>query len=524
MSDLIFHNARVVTPAPGRLASTVVVRDRRIAAVGDDGVASGARAGARRIDLAGRTLVPGFIDAHAHIWKIGHLLTTMLDLRGVDSVEAIVAKVAALRARRPAGSWLLGRGYNEATMAEGRAPTRHDLDRAAPDQPVVLTRTCGHIYAVNSTALTRAGITPDTAPPVGGEIGRDTTGTPTGLLHETAMGLVTRVMPPPSADDYEQMIVAAVRHQRTLGITSSSDCGVAPALLDVYRAADAGGRLPARVNVMPLRRVDGVPAPVPLPEVYHSDYLQVDTVKFLADGGLSGATAALSVPYRHADTRGMLRFDRDDLLALCRESHDAGWRIAIHVIGDVAIDQVLGIYETLGPHPRGLAHRLEHFGLPDARQLARAARLGVVAVPQTIFIHSLGRNFRDYLPDAFLPRCYPIRAMLDAGIPVALSSDAPVVENDNPLMGMQAAVTRRDREGHRIAPEQAITVREALDGYTLGGARTTATPAAVGAIAPGAWADFAVLSADPLTTPAEALPAITVDETWLAGERVHERT
>ena len=175
-------------------------------------------------------------------------------------------------------------------------------------------------------------------------------------------------------------------------------------------------------------------------------------MKFLADGGLSGATAALSVPYRHADTRGMLRFDRDDLLALCRESHDAGWRIAIHVIGDVAIDQVLGIYETLGPHPRGLAHRLEHFGLPDARQLARAARLGVVAVPQTIFIHSLGRNFRDYLPDAFLPRCYPIRAMLDAGIPVALSSDAPVVEDDNPLMGMQAAVTRRDREGHRDRP------------------------------------------------------------------------
>ena len=117
--------------------------------------------------------MPGFIDAHAHIWKIGHLLTTMLDLRGVDSVEAIVARVAAFRARRPAGSWILGRGYNEATMAEGRAPTRHDLDRAAPDQPVVLTRTCGHIYAVNSAALAAAGITAATAPPVGGEIGRD---------------------------------------------------------------------------------------------------------------------------------------------------------------------------------------------------------------------------------------------------------------------------------------------------------------------------------------------------------------
>ena len=148
MADVVLCNARVVTPTPERPASTVVVRDGRIAAVGGDDVASGARAGARRIDLAGRTLVPGFIDAHAHIWKIGHLLTTMLDLRGVDSVESIVARVAACRAGRPAGSWILGRGYNEATMAEGRAPTRHDLDRAAPDQPVVLTRTCGHIYAV----------------------------------------------------------------------------------------------------------------------------------------------------------------------------------------------------------------------------------------------------------------------------------------------------------------------------------------------------------------------------------------
>jgi hypothetical protein len=220
----------------------------------------------------------------------------------------------------------------------------------------------------------------------------------------------------------------------------------------------------------------------------------------------------------------MLRFERDDLQALCRESHQAGWRIAIHAIGDVAIDQVLDIYETLGPHPRGWSHRLEHFGLPDARQLARAARLGVTAVPQTIFLHSLGRNFREYLPESFLPRCYPVRAMLDAGIRVALSSDAPVVEDDNPLMGMQAAVTRRDREGHLIAPEQAITARDALAGYTTGGAVATAQEGQLGVIAPGAWADLAVLSDDPLAIAPDRLSTITVDQTWLAGELLYERT
>jgi predicted amidohydrolase YtcJ len=337
------------------------------------------------------------------------------------------------------------------------------------------------------------------------------------------MGLITCVMPSPSADDYEAMIVAALRHQLSLGITSSSDCGVSPQLLSIYRAVEAKGGLPSRINVMPLRRVDGVPAPVPLPEQFESDRLRVDTIKFLADGGLSGATAALSVNYRHAPQKGVLRFERGELLKLCRETHQAGWRIAAHAIGDVAIDQMLDIYESLGPHPRGLAHRIEHFGLPDATELARAAALRVIAAPQTIFIHSFGRNFRSYLPDCFLPRTYPIRAMLDAGVRVALSSDAPVVEDDNPLVGMMAAITRRDNEGQLIAPEQAITAAEALHGYTMGGAVATGDEANRGSVEPGKWADLAVLSGNPLTVRPEALPGITVDMTLVAGRVAYER-
>jgi predicted amidohydrolase YtcJ len=524
MADLVLLNGHVLPRAGTPSATTVVVRDGVIAAVGDDGIASAARAGARRLDLNGRTVIPAFHDAHAHVWKIGHLLTTMLDLRGVESIDALVAKVAAFRQRLPEGAWLLGRGFNEATMAEGRMPTRADLDRAAPDQPVVLTRTCGHIYATNSVALVRAGISAAIAPPVGGDIDRGADGTPTGVLRETAMGLITNVMPPPSDDDYERMITTALRHQLSLGITMSSCCGVNPQLLSVYRAMDAGGRLPARMNVMPFRRVDGVPTPIPLPERHRSPMLHVDTVKFLADGGLSGATAALSVDYRHTPSRGLLRFDHDELAALCRESHDAGWRIATHAIGDVAIDQMLDIYEALGPRPPGLGHRIEHLGLPSAAQLARAARLGVVAAPQSIFLYELGRNFRDYLPDALLPRCYPLRAMLDAGVTVALSSDAPVVENDNPLAGITAAVTRRDRAGQPLVPEQAITAAEALDAYTRGGAIAVGLADVLGTIAPGCRADLAVLSGNPLTTPPDALSSLTVDLTLLDGRIVYERS
>jgi hypothetical protein len=526
--DTLLFNGNILTMESVGRASAVAFgaigfNNGRIAAVGDT-KALLAQAAAQTVlyDLQGRTVVPGFIDAHAHIWKIGHLLTTMLDLRRVASIEDLCAAVRQRDTQLPRGDWLQGRGFNEAALAERRKPTRDDLDQAVPGRPVVLTRTCGHIFAVNSAALKLAGITAQTQAPVGGVIERDENGQPNGILHETAMGLITRVMPPPTAADYAKMILAALEHQLSLGITSSADCGVAPELLEVYLELDRQGALPARVLVMPLRRVDGRKDPVPLPAKRVSDRLRVDTVKFLADGGLSGATAALSVRYRHSDTKGTLRFDEEDLRALCQESHDQGWRIATHAIGDVAIDQVLRIYEGLGPHPEGLAHRIEHFGLPSEVQLKRAAKLGVISAPQTIFIRELGRNFLEFVPDQFLPRTYPIRAMLDAGLTVALSSDAPVVEDDNPLAGMSAAITRRSKEGVAIAPEQSISAQEALYAYTMGGAIASGDAANRGSIHPGKWADVAVLSADPLTTDPAALMDIRVEMTFVAGSKVYQ--
>ena len=527
--DTLLINGSVVTmdggadPGPPR-PSAVLFRNGRIARVGatKDLLAEG-RPNTEVIDLGGRTVIPAFTDAHAHIWKIGHLLTTMLDLRRVASLDALVALARAREPGLPPGQWLLGRGFNEIAMREKRKPTRHDLDLVAEDRPVVFTRTCGHIYAVNSAALKAAGIDSATPAPVGGVIEHDENGNPNGILHETAMGLVNRVMPPPAASDYEAMISAGLRHQLSLGITASSDCGVAPELLDVYLKMDERDALPARISVMPLRRVDGRSEPVPLPRRYTSDMLRVDTVKFLADGGLSGATAALSVPYRHAATRGTLRFDPKDLGALCQESHAEGWTIATHAIGDVAIDMVLSIYESLGPTPRTTRHRIEHFGLPDAEQIKRAARLGVISVPQTIFIRELGCNFLEMIPESLLHRTYPIRAMLDAGLVVALSSDAPVVEDDNPLAGMHAAVTRRIRNGSALLPEQGITQYESLRGYTIDGAFAGGWSDVRGSTSAGKWADVAVLSADPLRCEPDELLDITVDMTFLAGNRVYER-
>ncbi len=316
------------------------------------------------------------------------------------------------------------------------------------------------------------------------------------------------------------MITAAMRHQLSLGITSTNDAGVIPELADVYRRMDEEQRLPARINVMALGMIDGG-GPLPLPTQRHvSDRLRIDTIKFFADGGLSGATAALSVPYRHADTRGVLRLEDEQFLALARQAHDNGWRIATHAIGDRAIEQVLGVYEALGTGP--MRHRIEHLGLPTPDQLTRAARLGVIAAPQTIFVRELGLNFRRYLPGCAVRRtCYPIRAMLDAGVTVALSSDAPVVENDSPLAGIQAAMLRLDANGQPVAPAEAITLDEALDAYTRGGAIASGDDGERGCLRAGMLADLTVLSGDIRQTPPEALTTLRVTGTWVAGQQVY---
>jgi predicted amidohydrolase YtcJ len=510
----------------GRHAEAVGVLNGQIAAVGSaSDLEAMAGPSTRRIALDGRFVLPGFEDAHAHIWKMGHLLTTMVDLRRTSSLGEMEGLLRERAASLPPGAWLQGRGFNEAKLAERRRPTRAELDRVAGDRPVVLTRACGHIYSCNTAALQAAGITAASRSPAGGLIERDERGDPNGLLHETAMGLMQNVMPAPTPTELEAMIAAALEHQLALGITATSDCGVRLELLDVYRSMEARGKLRARVNVMPLGKPDnGREVGLSLPGVHRGEFLQADTVKYLADGGLSGATAALSMDYigSAAGSRGILRFSTEELLARCEAAEAAGWRVAIHAIGDVTLDQVLGIYEQLRGRGGTMRHRIEHFGLPTPEMIYRAARAGVLTAPQTIFLWELGGNFLDVLPGSMLPRTYPVRAMLDAGVAVALSSDAPVVEDDNPLRGMAAAVLRTARTGETIAMEQAITIGEALYGYTLGGAIVAGAAATRGSIEAGKMADMVVLSDDPLAAEPESLHNVRVEMTLVGGEIRYE--
>ncbi len=525
----LFHNGVIHT-----LSNVAAPRERpELVLVDDDGKIAfvgkwcdlPSAANTTMVDLGGATLIPGLNDAHVHIWKLGLLLTVQVDARknAAPDIPTIIAKFKERAAQTAHGTWLTGRGYNEAELPEGRHLTRHDLDQASTEHPIALTRTCGHMIVANSKALALAGITANTSDPAGGMIVRDEHGEPTGLIQETAMGLLNHAMTDPDDATMARAIQATLDHQLALGITSATDPLLAPSHLRVYRQLEAEGKLKVRINGLPIRRPDGGTETLPLPEKYLSDTLRIDSVKFFADGGLSGATAALSVPYKVTGTQGVLRFADDELFELMFEAHQAGYRIATHAIGDVALDQVITTYERLyAQHPSTLRHRIEHLGLPSADHLKRCGAMNVIAVPQTIFLYALGVTYRRYLPDEFYPRCYPIRDLIDAGLTIALSSDAPVVTDDNPLVGIKAAIDRQDAQGNPLAPDQAISAYEALYAYTMGGAIASGDQQTRGSIETGKWADLTILEGDPLTTPPEELANIRVRQTYVGGELRYE--
>ncbi len=535
---LLFHNGTIHTldPTISVPEAVLVGTDGRIRAVGTLAeVEAASKPGTKRLDLAGRTLIPGFNDAHVHIWKMGLLLTIQIDTRqdAAPDIPAIVGLFQRRADTLPAGTWMTGRGYNEAALPERRHLSRHDLDSASRTHPIALTRTCGHMIVANSRALELAHITAETPDPPGGVIVRDARGHPTGLLQETAMGLLTRAMPEPSDEEMANAIRAAQRHQLSLGITSATDPLLTPFHLRIYRQMEASGDLLVRTNGMSIRRPDGGTETYPLPEKTVSDRLRIDSVKFFGDGGLSGATARISEPYKVTGEPGVLRFETEELTDLAWEAHAAGYRIGIHAIGDVTLEQVIGVYEILysrdvgaqraAPLQSPIRHRIEHLALPSADHLARCKALGIIAVPQTVFLPALGTNFRRYLPDHFLPRCYPVRAMLNAGLTVALSSDAPVVPDDNPLLGMKGALDRKDGNGEPLAPEQAITAYEALYAYTMGGAIASGDADNRGSLTPGKWADLVILTGDPLNASPDGLLDIRVDETYVGGNLAYSR-
>jgi len=529
--DLLLTNATVLTMDEDRpLASAVGIEGSRIAWVGTIEDARAHLTGARReLDLSGATVVPGFNDAHNHLILLGHWLSQLdCSFPSVTSIADIVAAVAARAAATPEGEWIEGRGYDDNKLAEHRPISRWDLDAATPHHPVLIRNASGHMCVVNSRALDLAGITRDTEAPFGGAIGRDPeSGEPSGLLQEQAQELLGRTFYPEGKETLHRCLQAAGNAYLAAGITSSQEAGLfSTPEFTVFQEAWASDELPLRVYMMLRRPFLEAMETMGLFSGFGDERLRVGAFKLLADGSLIGRTAAVSQPFLDdpdPHNLGLAMMPQDELDDLIWRGHAHGWQVAIHAIGDRGIEMCLdGFERALRRLPRANhRHRLEHCGILRPDLIRRIKELGVVPVGQPPFINEFGDGFLRHLGRERAQLTYALKSVLDAGIPLAASSDSPV-SSFQPLLGIKACVTERTVSGADFALEERISVEQAIALYTRAGAYASFEEDLKGTITPGKLADFAVLGADPRAVDPETLDRTPVRATIRGGEIVYQ--
>jgi predicted amidohydrolase YtcJ len=520
MNFQLIHNATIITmdDAFAKADSMVINDSGKIEAIGS-AIELRNQFGSFQeiIDFQGKTIVPGLNDAHIHVWKIGHLRTYMLDVRGVKSLVEFKKKLKDFAAKNPKSEWIMARGINEMVLEEKRLPTKEDLNEVISDRPVFVIRTCAHIGIANSKAIEISGVSDATEVPFGGEIRKNQDGSLQGIFTERALGLIMNNIPPFTFEEYKNMILEAHSYLLSLGITSATDPAANEELLAAYIQLDQEGLLKVRMNVFPLRIPDGSDEIQVLPEQYESEFLQIKTVKFFSDGGLSSATAALNVPYKNTDGyKGVLRLDYDKFYNTAKEAVAKGFSVATHAIGHQAVDLTLQVYSDLFKIDPTLRHRIEHVGFLSQENINDFKRMNMTAAMQPIFIYELANNFKSTLPDELLDVVYPCKTVLDNGINLALSTDGPVVKEINPWVNIETAITRKAADGSVIGESQKITLQQALNAYTVGSAVADNLENVKGSLTVGKYADFIVLNDNPFEL--KDVSQIQIAETWVQGE------
>lgn len=529
-ADLILYGGQVLTAVPGAPpASAVAILQNRILAVGtDDAVQTLAGPATDLIPLRGRTVVPGFNDAHCHPIALG------LSLREVDArtppnhnIVDIVRRIAERAATQPAGTWIIARGYDQAHLTEQRHPTRDDLDQATREHPVLLLRACGHIGVANSRALELAGIGSGTADPPGGTIDRAADGTPTGVLREAALQLVRAKLPPPTVEELAAAIRQAGRTFLEYGVTSVQEAGIRRAEeFLAYQTLAARGELPVRTTLMIL--IDALLEPcreLGIRTGFGDAWLRIGPAKLFLDGSIGGRTARMSQPYLdRPDTCGLWMDDPEVMKRKIVEAHRAGFQCCAHAIGDAAIELLLDAFEeALRLEPRlDHRHRIEHCSILRPDLIDRIARLGAIPIPGTTFLHDFQEVYLSGLGHERLRYAYALRTFLDRGIVAAASTDTPVC-SPSAMLGIQTMVTRRNAAGQVLWPEECVTLDEAIRVYTANGAYASFEERAKGTLEPGKLADLAVLETDLRSVASEELGTVRVDYTIVDGRVAYVR-
>jgi predicted amidohydrolase YtcJ len=524
-ADRVFVNARIWTGDDTRPEATALaVRGDRIIAVGTDReVRRFAGAGTRVEDLAGRRVVPGFHDAHMHLPA-----ARAADLAGARDTDAIIERLRAFGASLEPGAWLTGRGWTPDMFPAGR-PHRRWLDAAFPETPVLITDRDGHIALANAAALALAGVTAATPDPPGGAIGRDADGLTGVLLEGSAMGLVRRLVPPPTAADVHAVLVAEARRMASLGLTAVQLANEpSDAMREALLRTLDGDSLPLRFRVAVAFARDAGDADLQRHVELHARHdgplLRYGIAKGMLDGTVDGGTAAMLEPYAAGGGSGITMWEQQPLNRMVARWDAAGMQVQLHAIGDRAIRMALDAFEhaaAVNP-PRDRRHRIEHVELPSPDDLPRFAALGVIASTQAIFPTPDATTLTNYAPrlgPARAARAMPFRALDEAGAVQAFGSDYPVFPVD-PLLGVYTAVTRQLPDGSPPGgwyPEQRITIEAALRHYTWGSAFAAFREHELGTLAPGMLADFVVLSDDILRGPPTSLLEARVLLTVMGG-------
>ena len=481
-------------------------------------------AGDYKLDARGRTLIPGFIDAHGHVMSLGLGLLS-LDLSGVSSLADAQTKIAAQAARDTSVGWIRGSGWNQVNWGLGRMPTAAELDAATGNRPAWLSRVDGHAGWANTAALKAAGITKATKDPAGGRILRDAAGNPTGVFIDAAMDLIEKAAPPPSAGEREKALEAALEHLAALGLTGVHDMGTARDDWALFRAFGDEGRLTVRITAYAagMQSMEAISPLRPTPWLYDGR-LKLQGVKLMADGALGSRGAWLLQPYSDEPaTRGLQFLDDTKEKNLFSRANFLGFQVAAHAIGDAANRQALDSFaEILPTYGDRFRNRIEHAQVIDVADIPRFAELKIIASVQPTHATSDKAMAEDRLGAARLEGAYAWAALRKAGARLALGSDFPV-EPANPFYGLHAAVTRQDRqgqppEGWRV--DQAMTIQQAFAGFTADAAFAGGAERSVGTLEPGRWADFLLLDRDPFSIAPAELFQVQVEETWLAGRRV----
>ena len=519
--DLVLVRGNVVTMDPKQpRAEAVAVKDGRFLAVGSDAdVRHLAKAGTPILDLGGKTVLPGLIDAHTHGAYSGKINFLQVDL-DVLTLAEFKDRLRKKAATLPAGRWIRAGKYDDTKLDTKRLVTRSDLDEAVPDHPVFITHRSGHIFIANSRALELAEVKRETPDPAVGKMDRDpSTGEPTGVFRgERAAEVVSRHLPPFTRDEVLKATISQLAEFSKSGLTGIHDAEASAGELRAYADARLQEKLPLRVTCMVRQEEIGALIPFGIRTGLGDDWLRIGATKITIDGAIAGRTARLSKPYvgRPQDF-GILTMTQEELDKKVLEAHEAGWQIGVHANGDVAIDMVLKTYEKViksapRPDPR---FRIEHCTLVNPDLLRRIKAQGVIPTPFCSYVYWHCEKWPEYGDDR-LEWMFAMRSFLDHGIPATGSSDY-IPGPFEPLMGIQSCVTRKGKDGKAWGPSQRITVEEAIRCYTRNGAYAGFDESRKGSIEAGKLADLVLLGADPAKVDPDTIMTIPVEGTMVGG-------